>query len=158
MPRRWILRGIAGILLLAGGGLAMRILREGNSTAAMTTSAVTRAFAARGIALEVEPKFGLPIGSTEHALGIFSNRPASSRQGVVVVIVVRSSAQAKALGSRRIDPHSRNVCGGKTASDYRVWQSRNVVATLSKCDYLHGQHEATAPAFAEVASVMSYAS
>ena len=122
MPRRWILGGLAGLLLLTGAGVGVRMLREGRSTATMTTSAVTRAFAARRIALEVEPTFGLPIGSTAHALGVLSNRPAASRQGVVVVIVVRSGAEARGLGSRHMNPKSRNVCGDMTADDFRVCQ------------------------------------
>ena len=155
MPRRWILGALVAFLLLAGAGAALRLLGAGRpKSAVVTTSVVTRAFAARGITLQADT-FGLPPDSKAHALGILSNRPTASRLGVVVVIVLKSVAEAAVLGSRRINPKLRNVCGGTTANDYRVWQSRNVVATLSSCDYLdRAALEASAPAFAAVAGVM----
>ena len=152
---RWILWGLAGVLAVAGLAVAVRALRSDGSRSTITTAAVTRAFAARGIALEADPDLGLAPGLVAHVEGILWNRPRASSEGVVIVIVTRSTAEARALSAHQMAPTTRDVCGETTAKDFRTWQSRNVVASLSSCDYIDGaMREATAPANATVSAVM----
>lgn len=153
---RWVLLGLAGLLVVAAAGLAHKY-RSSRSTSTVTPAKVTRDFATRGLALEADPSFGLEPGSRAHLVGpVLSNRRRAASQGVVTVIVTRSTAEAKSLLTRyqaSSAKGARSVCG---STNYRVWQARNVVASFSSCDYLDGAaREATSPAEAAVATVMA---
>jgi hypothetical protein len=133
----------------------VRSRSSSTTKAAITLSGVTRAFAARGIAIERETNAMLEPGTTAHVKGILWNQPHASSQGVLTVLVVGSAAEAKRLSLRHPDPTVTDICGGTTASDYHTWQARNVVASLSRCNYTSTpERRATAPADMTVATVM----
>jgi hypothetical protein len=155
MRTRWIVGGLAGLVIVAGVALAVHSRSASDTKAAITPAAVTRAFAARGIAIEHDANAMLEPGTTAHVRGILWNQPHASSQGVLTVLVVGSAAEARRLSLRHPDPTVTDVCGGTTASDYHTWQARNVVASLSRCDYTNTpERRATAPADMTVATVM----
>ena len=155
MRTRWLLAGVAGIILIAGVGLVVRSSHPGSKQAPVTIASVTRAFAARGIALEPELDAGVAPGVKAHPLGILWNGSRASREGVVSVIVLPSVAQAKLVNAQHMPPTARDVCGGLPAADHRQWQAGNIVATFSRCNYTKQPfHEAATPASSAVDAVM----
>ena len=155
MRTRWLLGGVAGIILVAGVGVVVRASHSGSKQVPETIESVTHAFAIRGIALEPELNAGLAPGVKAHPLGILWNGSRASREGVISVIVLPSVAQAKLVNAQHMPPTARDVCGGLPAADHRQWQAGNIVATFSRCDYTKQPfHEAATPASSTVDSVM----
>jgi hypothetical protein len=157
MHRRSVPWGLAALLVLAAAGVAAHEFQSSRSSSTLTPVSVTQDFAARGLVLAPDPSFGLEPGSPAHAVGpVLTNRCRAVSQGVVIVIVTRSTAEAKGLLTRYQASKlasDASVCG---SPDYRMWQARNVAASFSSCDYLDGViREATAPAQAAVATVMA---
>jgi hypothetical protein len=152
---RGILGGLAGLVIVAGAVVAVQSRSSDNARTTVTPSAVTLAFAARGIAIEDDPHAMLEPGTTAHVKGILWNQPHASSQGVLTVLVVGSAAEAKRLSLRHPDPTASDACGGTISTDYHTWKARNVVASLARCDYTSTpERRATAPADATVAAVM----
>ncbi len=92
-----------------------------------------------------------------HPLAFLTNQPHASGQGVVEVVVLRSSAEALGVVryGRRLDLTGRDLCGDTGAVDLERLQTRNVVATFSACDYADTPARlATAPVRSAVAEVM----
>jgi hypothetical protein len=152
---RWAPWGAAILLVVAALGLVHQY-RASRSPSTLTPAKVAVEFAARGLALEADPSFGLEPGTHAHVLGhVLSNRRRAATQGVVTVIVTRSASEAKSLLTRFQASNlasDRSVCG---SANYRMWQARNVVASFTSCDYLDGvAQEATSPAEAAVATAM----
>jgi hypothetical protein len=137
MRRRWLLGGVAGVAVVTGAGLAIWSSRPGPTSSAATISSVTKAFAAKGISLEIDPAAGLAPGERGRALGVLWNQPHAAQQGVVQVIVLRSEAEARGVVqySKRLDRSLTDTCGRTLAVDYSQFQSRNVFATFSSCDF-----------------------
>jgi hypothetical protein len=157
MHRRWVVGGLAGVLAVAAVGLAIRAASSGPARKPETIASVSRAFSAIGIPLEVEGGDGgvQQFLYRVHPLASLSNRPHTSRQGVVSVEILPTVAQAKILIAQQMNPADRDVCGGTTAADYGQWQARNVVASFSRCDYTRQPfREAATPAISAVAAVM----
>ena len=143
--------GTAGLLVLAGIGIAILASRAGSRTSPATVAAVTRAFAARRVVLQIDASAGLAPGVRAHPLGFLTNQPHASTQGLVEVVVLRSTAEALGLArySRRLDLTARDPCGDTGAVDLERLQTRNGIATFSACDY------ADTPARLATASVRS---
>jgi hypothetical protein len=138
MRRRWLLGGVAWVLVLAGVGLAIRASQSDAKKTPASIASVTKAFAARGIALELSSQAALaPDEKGRAPLGILWNQPSASRQGLVTVVVLRSTADAQGVVryTRRLDVSVPDSCGRKLALDYSELQSGNVFATFSRCDY-----------------------
>jgi hypothetical protein len=139
MRTRWVLAGVAGMLAVAGVVAAIRSSQPRSHSSPATVSTVTKAFAARHIALEIDGAGteGLAPGVPGHPMAFLSNQPASG-QGVVQVVVLRSTAEA--LGviryGKRLDLSATDVCGRTLAVDLERLQTRNVVVTFSRCDYV----------------------
>jgi hypothetical protein len=140
MRTRWVLAGVAGMLVVAGVVAAIRSSQSGSHSSPATVSAVTKAFAARHIALEIDGvgTVGLAPGEPGHPIAFLSNQSHASRAGVVQVVLMRSTAEA--LGviryGKRLDLSATDVCGRTLAVDLERLQTRNVVVTFSRCDYV----------------------
>ena len=157
MRRSRLVAGTVVLVAVAGIGVAIQASRAGSSTSPATVSAVTRAFAARRVQLEIDASAGLAPGVRAHPLGFLTNQPHASTQGLVEVVVLRSTAEALGLArySRRLDLTARDPCGDTGAVDLERLQTRNVIATFSACDYADTPARlATAPVGSAVAEVM----
>jgi hypothetical protein len=157
MYKRFALLGLAGLALVGVVGVAVH--EHGSSSrdgAAVTWRGAQKAFAARGIALVREPNIELPLGSKEHFRGALMNDGATARQGVVTILLVASEAEARAVAARHMAASDRGPCGGTVATDYHTWQARNVIASLSTCNYLAGAQAtyASSPATASINRAM----
>ena len=134
-----MLAGVAAILAVAGFVAAIRSSQSGSQSSPATVSAVTKAFAARHIVLEIDGAgtVGLAPGVPGHPIAFLSNQPASG-QGVVQVVLLRSSAEALGVVryGKRLDLSGTDLCGRTLAADLERLQTRNVVVTYSRCDYV----------------------
>ena len=138
MARRAILGGLAALLIVVVAAVALNENQSDPSDRAVSAQRASQAFASRGIVLAPEVNAGLAPGSKEHLRAVLWNHDDATRQGVISVIVVASTAEARALAARHPAAADRDGCGGTVATDSRTWLARNIVATLSRCNYIDG--------------------
>lgn len=151
MRRLVWLAGIASIALaVPGSGLAATGSLSSSRVPSATVSVVTRAFAARGIPLELKDKLMAARG-TNGLPKVFWNRKVASSQGVITVQVLRTVADVRSLPSRML---KTDTCAGFPTS-YLTVKSRNVVATYTSCVTLNATiHLATSPVLDEFVAAM----
>jgi hypothetical protein len=151
MHKRSVSLGLAALLIVVVGAVAVHEHGSSSPGRIVTWQGARQAFAARGIALTREPNAGLAMGSKEHFRGALWNYDAAPRQGVVSILLVASEAEARAVAARHMAATDRDPCGGTVAGDFHTWQARNVIASLSTCNYLGGGSSfASSPATANI--------